>query len=93
MDPCLGYQESWLLIGQTRKLACNFITKAHGYITWLTYLQKLVIWVLDFKGVGHDYSQLFKFSTMAKYYREISQLLALGEESFEDELRWIVSDY
>ena len=60
---------------------------------WLTYLQKLVIWVLDFKGAGRDYFQLFKFSAMAKYYREISQLLALGEESFEDELRRIVSDY
>ena len=33
------------------------------------------------------------FFVMAKYYREISQLLALGEESFEDELRRIVSDY
>ena len=28
----------------------------------------------------------FRVSAMAKYYKEISQLLALGEESFEDEL-------
>ena len=28
---------------------------------------------------------------MEKYYREISHLLALGEESFEDKLRRIVS--
>ena len=28
---------------------------------------------------------------MAKYYKEISRMLALGEESFEDELRRIVS--
>ena len=76
-----------------QKSACNFTTKAHGFITWLTYLRKLVIWVLDFKGAGRDYLQLFKFFAMAKYYREISQLLALGEESFEDELRRIVSDY
>ena len=33
----------------------------------------------------------FHNSVMVKYYKEISQLLALGEESFEDELRQIVS--
>ena len=29
---------------------------------------------------------------MAKYYKEISHLLALGEEHFEEELRKLVSD-
>ena len=33
----------------------------------------------------------FCVSVMAKYYKEISQLLALGEDSFEDELRRIVT--
>ena len=37
------------------------------------------------------YSWIFCNSDMAKYYREISQLLVLGQESFEDELRQIVS--
>ena len=30
---------------------------------------------------------------MAKYYKEISELLKLGAESFEDELKQIVSYY
>ena len=51
--------------------------------------------------IGHSSSELhrdwtcFAFAdlilVMAKYYQEISRMLALGEESFEDELRRIVS--
>ena len=69
----------------------------HNKSTWLHHVTDLFTKIghlsFRFQRHGRDYSQLFKFSTMAKYYREISQLLALGEESFEDELRRIVSDY
>ena len=36
-------------------------------------------------------SSLFSSFIMAKYYREVSELLKLGAESFEDELKRIVS--
>ena len=91
--PYPGYKGSRSLIGRAIKSACNSTTKAHGFITWLTQLWNLLIWASDFievRRVLYLLSGFFNFD-MAKYYREILHLLALGEESFEDELRWIVS--
>ena len=86
-DP--GYKEASPLIGSMSKLACNFTTKAHGLVTWLTQLRNLVSLFRDFIEVRRAFVELFK---MAKYYKEISHLLALGAESFEEELKKIVSN-
>ena len=60
--PYPGYKGSHLLIGWVTKLACNFTTKAHGYITWLTYLQNLLIWVPDFVEAGRVLCLLLKLT-------------------------------
>ena len=86
-DP--GYKEASPLIGSMSKSACNFTTKAHGLVTWLTQLRNLVSLLQDFIEARRVFVELFE---MAKYYKEISHLLALGAESFEEELKKIVSN-